>query len=109
MNRVFEVAPKYVDTIPRELEESILYISLKYGVSVHLCACGCSGKTALPLEKGQWTLTDNNGMVSLTPSIGNWAGERPYHAPIISPTTKLYGTKPIRSSVIMDITLVTTT
>lgn len=81
--RINEITPVYCEHIPEEMEEGKLYISKEYQIAVHLCACGCGGKTATRINKpaGQcWTLTDNNGKVSLNPSIGNWSGENPYHA-----------------------------
>ena len=81
--KIFELKHEYCETIPSELESGIAYISEKYGVSIHLCACGCGEKTVLPLEKNGsgWVLIKNeDGTVSFTPSIGNWSGENPYHA-----------------------------
>ncbi len=79
--KILELIPVFVEEIKQNVEEGILYISEKYGISIHLCACGCGIKTALPLGEGEWTLTKNtNGTVSLMPSIGNWSGEDPYHA-----------------------------
>lgn len=75
-----EFKVEYCETIPPNLEGGKIYISLKYGCVLHLCACGCGGKTVTPLGQGEWTLTDNNGKITLRPSIGNWAGENPYHA-----------------------------
>lgn len=78
---IHEITPVFVDTIDLEIEEGKLYISILYGVAVHLCACGCKGKAITPLGKNEWTLINNNGIVSLNPSIGNWSGERyQYHA-----------------------------
>lgn len=78
MNKLNEIKPEYCEFIPEELEHGVLYISLRFRVAVHLCACGCGGKTITPLN--QWNLTANNDIVTLRPSIGNWSGERPYHA-----------------------------
>lgn len=81
--RVNEIRPFYCEHIPEELEEGVLYISKEYGIAEHLCACGCGGKTATRINRPDgncWTFTDNNGKVSLHPSIGNWSGENPYHA-----------------------------
>jgi len=79
MSKIEEIIPMYIDTIPRKPKEGILYISKEFGVAVHLCACGCGGKTVTPLD--EWALTEKEeGIVSLTPSIGNWSGEKPYHA-----------------------------
>ena len=80
--RLTEIKPIYVDVIPKEIEEGILYISKKYRTSSHLCACGCGERCVLPFDPGDddWKLIENSDQVSLTPSIGNWNGEKPYHA-----------------------------
>lgn len=80
-----ELTPVFVTTIEKELEPGLLYISKEFGCAIHLCACGCGGKTVTPFrldeaKPGYWKLTDNNGLITLDPSIGNWAGEDPYHA-----------------------------
>ena len=70
-----------METFPEVLEEGTLYISEKYRLAAHLCACGCKEKTVTPINKpGEWSLTDNNGLVTLRPSIGNFKGQNPYHA-----------------------------
>ena len=61
-----------------DVDFGVLYISKEFGVAIHLCACGCGGKTVTPLNK--WKLTENEKGVTLRPSIGNWSGESPYHA-----------------------------
>lgn len=81
--KIFEIEQMYCDSVPTELESGVVYISELYGVAIHLCACGCGGKTVLPLEKdgSGWNLIKNeDGTISFTPSIGNWSGENPYHA-----------------------------
>ncbi len=82
MSRIGELKPEYHDTFPKELkmEPGKLYITEEYGVAMHLCACGCGGKTVTPLGQNGWTLTKNEDKVTLRPSIGNWSGESPYHA-----------------------------
>lgn len=80
MSRLTEIVPKFVETITGEPEPGVLYISEEYGVAVHLCACGCGGKTVTPLGPGEWSLAKNGDKVTLRPSIGNWSGESPYHA-----------------------------
>ena len=78
-----ELKPVFVETIDEDLQEGILYISEKYGMAIHLCACGCGGKTVTdlkPVWKDGWTITNNNGLITLRPSIGNWSGQHPYHA-----------------------------
>jgi hypothetical protein len=78
--RITQVQPVYVTTMDEILEPGKLYISKKYEVAIHLCACGCGVKTVTPLGDGEWNLTKNNGAVTLRPSIGNFSGESPYHA-----------------------------
>jgi len=83
MAKIFEIEPVFCDEIPEVLQEGILYITIKHSFANHLCACGCGKKspTALtPVWKGEWTLTNNQGKVTLRPSLGNWKGQNPYHA-----------------------------
>ena len=80
MEKIVKLRPQYNEIVPSKLENGILYISKRYSMAVHLCACGCGGKTITPLGKDRWILTETHEGVSLKPSIGNWAGESPYHA-----------------------------
>lgn len=83
MARLTEIQPVFIQYIPKELEEGKLYISEEYGIAIHLCACGCKEKSVTPLspDPNPWILTKNGDKVSLSPSIGNWVGEKPnYHA-----------------------------
>jgi hypothetical protein len=74
------LTPLYFENIPEEKESGILYISEKYEVAIHLCACGCGEQTVTPLMAGEWTLSKQGDKVTLRPSIGNFSGENPYHA-----------------------------
>lgn len=75
------IKPEYVEHMPENLEEGVLYISGRFELAIHLCACGCGGKTVTPLGYDHWTLTTtSDGKVTLRPSIGNWSGENPYQA-----------------------------
>ncbi len=80
MNRINELIPQYVEFMPSELEDGKLYISEKFSIAIHLCACGCKRKTVTPLGDGEWSLSKNNDKITLRPSIGNFMGETPYHA-----------------------------
>jgi CDGSH-type Zn-finger protein len=68
--------PIFVQYIPKIIEENKIYISMEYGASVHLCACGCKEKVHLPFDDGTnwWTLTisKDKTKVSFKPSIGRW-------------------------------------
>lgn len=80
MERINELTPVYFEEIPQQIENGILYISEKYGDAIHLCACGCGIQAVTPLGDGGWTLTKQDGKVTIRPSIGNFSGENPYHA-----------------------------
>ena len=84
MEKINELKPVFVETIPiwTKMEQGVLYISKKYKAAIHLCACGCGIQTVTPIERNGsgWTLTEKDETVSLTPSIGNFNGESPYHA-----------------------------
>lgn len=83
--RINELIPVFVENIPEEKEEGKLYISKKHAVAIHLCACGCGIQSVTSLiDLGLWTdgwkMTENEGKITLRPSIGNFDGENPYHA-----------------------------
>lgn len=78
--RIENLEPCFMEYIPEILEEGKLYISQEFCTAAHLCACGCKGKVFTPLGQNKWHLTQEEKEVSLTPSIGNWSGENPYHA-----------------------------
>ena len=82
MKKLTEIKPEFVDEIPKEKEHGVLYISHEYGVAIHLCACGCGGQAVTPIDQksGGWSLVDDSGKTTLSPSIGNWTGEKSYHA-----------------------------
>ena len=63
----------FVDTIPQEAKDGVLYISLKYGTAIHKCPCGCGNEIVTPFDEiCGWILSYNGKTVSLSPSIGNW-------------------------------------
>lgn len=66
---------KLLDTIPvvREMEDGVLYISLKYAIVSHRCCCGCGQEVVTPISPSDWRLTFHGKTFSLFPSIGNWS------------------------------------
>jgi hypothetical protein len=66
------LAHEFVEYIPSELADGILYISITYRTAVHRCACGCGNKVVTPITPADWQLFYDGDTVSLTPSIGNW-------------------------------------
>ncbi|KVV15039.1 DUF6527 family protein [Flavobacterium sp. TAB 87] len=63
---------KFVEFIPEQLEDGVLYISLTYCTAIHKCACGCSNEVVTPFAPNDWKMTFDGKTISLSPSIGNW-------------------------------------
>jgi hypothetical protein len=63
---------RFVEFIPEQLEESILYISLEYMTVTHLCCCGCGHEVSVTLSPTDWRLICDGRTVSIEPSIGSW-------------------------------------
>jgi hypothetical protein len=81
MGKIFELKPLFVEFMPEKKEEGILYISNRFKLAIHLCACGCKQEVVSPLDaEDGWILTNNDSLITLRPSIGNWNGEKTYHA-----------------------------
>ncbi len=67
------IRPEFVDYVPEDLREGVLYISIRYASATHKCACGCGELVVTPIKPTDWTLKWNGAAVSLSPSIGNWS------------------------------------
>jgi Family of unknown function (DUF6527) len=63
---------EFVDQIPGELSEGILYVSMQFGTVIHLCACGCRNRTVTPLGTTDFKLIYDGETITLHPSVGNW-------------------------------------
>lgn len=70
--RHHKLEPRFVQAVPRTLEEGVLYVSMEYGTVVHSCCCGCGLEVVTPLTPTDWHLTYDGEAVSLWPSVGNW-------------------------------------
>lgn len=66
------LSPRDVDFIPERLEEGVLYICERFNTAAHKCCCGCGGEVVTPLTPADWSIRREGGMVTLSPSIGNW-------------------------------------
>lgn len=73
MNRIDHLEHEFVDVIPDQLEDGLLYVSLRYRTIVHRCCCGCGFEAVTPLAPTEWSLTFDGQSISLSPSIGNWS------------------------------------
>jgi len=71
-NKKFKI--KFVNKVPKDLLERVLYICLEHGIIVHKCACGCGEKTVTPLDKEHgWIMKYDGQTITLRPSIGNFS------------------------------------
>ena len=70
--RLQAIRPSFVEFIPKELDDGVLYISEPYKIAVHKCASGCGEKVVTPLSPADWQVRRKGDLISLYPSIGNW-------------------------------------
>ena len=71
---ISELKLEYIELMPETLEEGILYISMTYGTCSHLCPCGCNYEVPIPFGNTEYSwklITEDNGTISLTPSLQN--------------------------------------
>lgn len=73
MSRLTTITPRFVEFVPKELEDGVIFISIPYSTSVHRCACGCGSKITLPINPAKWRLLWDGERISLWPSVGNWS------------------------------------
>lgn len=64
---------EFVESIPEDVPEGVLFISTKFETVIHKCCCGCKTEVVTPLAPAEWRLTYDGETVSLYPSIGNWS------------------------------------
>ena len=62
---------EFVTNAPEILEDNVLYVSLPYSTTLHLCPCGCKSEVANKISRSRYTLSFDGESVSLTPSIRN--------------------------------------
>ena len=71
--RLQTITPEFVEFIPTEGTDFILgivYISMKYGMVVYRCPCGCGGLSEFMLDPIRFRLEYDGTKVSFYPSIG---------------------------------------
>lgn len=66
------ITPVFVDFIPEELDEGVVYISEFYRTIAHRCCCGCGQEVVTPLSPVDWQLEKEGKLITIRPSIGNW-------------------------------------
>jgi hypothetical protein len=70
LSRRNQLSHAYVEFIPKELDDGVLYISNRFKTASHRCCCGCGQKVVTPLNPAKWRLVDHGSTISLYPSIG---------------------------------------
>ena len=73
MSRPTSVRHEFVELIPEEIEEGIIYVSIPYATAVHHCLSGCGQEVVTPLSPRDWELIFDGETISLYPSVGNWS------------------------------------
>jgi len=63
---------EFVEFIPENIPDGVLFISLKFATVAHTCGCGCGKEVITPLSPTDWQLTFDGETITLYPSIGNW-------------------------------------
>jgi hypothetical protein len=63
---------KFVKSVPEQMEDGVIYVSVDYATAIHKCCCGCGNEVVTPLSPTDWELTFDGKSISLYPSIGNW-------------------------------------
>jgi hypothetical protein len=70
--KIEQLRPEFVNHVPDQVEEGVLYISERFRICSHKCCCGCGEEVVTPLSPAEWRLTREGDLVSLWPSVGNW-------------------------------------
>src|SRR5947207_10726172 len=63
---------EFVEFIPEEMAENVLYVSIAYNTVAHRCFCGCGSRVVTPLSPTDWKIIYDGKSVSLRPSVGSW-------------------------------------
>lgn len=63
------VVLKEGEYMPDKKEFGKIYYSPEFNGAGHLCLCGCGHDVYIPIKEGEWTLNENNGKVTITPSL----------------------------------------
>ena len=64
---------QFIEHLPDNLDDGVLYISVRYATAAHRCFCGCGHEVVTPLHPTKWKLTFDGVTTSLHPSVGSWS------------------------------------
>ena len=71
--KIAQLRHEFVESAPDQLDEGVLYVSIKFTTTLHLCCCGCGNEVVLPLSPSAWQMNFDGETISLSPSVGNWS------------------------------------
>ena len=71
--KVKQIEPRFVDAVPANIEDGIIYISIRFRTAIHRCCCGCGVEVTTPIRPMDWSFCYDGSDISLSPSIGNWS------------------------------------
>ncbi len=55
--------------MPEKLEFGKMYYSKEFKVANHLCLCGCGIPAPIPIKEGEWSISNVNGKLTVSPSL----------------------------------------
>ncbi len=67
------ITHEFVEFIPEQMEEGVVYVTIEYATAVHRCCCGCGSQVVTNFSPTDWKLVFDGETISLDPSIGNWS------------------------------------
>lgn len=70
---ITQLRPRLVVAIPEDPETGVLYVSVEYATTLHLCACGCGHEIVLGISPDDWSVCWDGKAISVSPSVGNWS------------------------------------
>lgn len=68
MSRIDHYTMRCVESFPTPMEPGVLYVSLPYSTSGHICPCGCGREVVTKLAPARYKIIFD-GEVSLRPSV----------------------------------------
>jgi len=73
MMKLTKMRARFVEFIPDQLDDGVLYISERFRTCSHKCCCGCGEEVVTPLSPAEWSIRSEGDTISLWPSVGNWS------------------------------------
>src|SRR5205807_234586 len=68
MTRRTALAHEFVEYMPDQLKDGVLYVSIPFATGAHKCCCGCGQEVVTPLSPTDWKLIFDGRSISLDPS-----------------------------------------